>query len=78
MYKYSIVSLLDLEFISNRLQDLDLDMPCNVEFVKQVRLALPTCSPFSMADCIRKNSEYRVWCALRTDVLATIKEITNG
>lgn len=75
MFKYSQISLQDLEFIANRIQNLDLTMSCNIKLVKQIKLALPTCSPFEPADCIRKNSDYRLWCALRDDVLSTIKEL---
>lgn len=75
MFMYSCISIQDLEFIANRIRNLDLSMSCNVKLVKQIKLALPTCSPFGPADCIRKNSEYRLWCALRDDVLAAIKEL---
>lgn len=75
MFKYSQISLQDLEFFANRIQNLDLTMSCNIKLVKQIKLALPTCSPFGPADCIRKNSDYRLWCALRDDVLSTIKEL---
>lgn len=78
MFKNNIVSLEDLNFIANRLDELDLDMSCNMALISRIRLDLPLCSPFSMRDCVSRNSEYRVWCALRDDVLAAIKELTNG
>lgn len=78
MFKYSVISLDDLQFIANRLDSLDVSMACNTALVKQLRLALPTCYPFSARDCIARNSEYRVWCALRDSVLTQIKEIERG
>lgn len=78
MFKYNIISLEDLNFIANRLDGIDLEMSCNVTLLNRIRLDLPTCSPFSMRDCLAKNSEYRIWCALRDDVLSTVKELLHG
>lgn len=74
MFKYTIVNLQDLQFILNRIESLDLEMSCNQELVKQICLAAPTWSPFPVADCMRLNSEYRVWCALRSELLTIIKQ----
>lgn len=77
MFKNNIVSLEDLNFIANRIDELDLEMSCNVTLINRIRLDLPFCSPFSMRDCVARNSEYRIWCALRDDVLTTIKGLIN-
>lgn len=78
MFKYSIISLEELNFISNRIHDLDLSMFCNVELLNRLRLDLPYCRPFGAAQCLGSNSEYRLWCSLRSSVLSQIKDRLNG
>lgn len=75
MFKYSIISLDDLNSIANNVETLDRDMPCNVELLKAIRLSLPTCRPFGAVDAIKRNAEYRIWCALRNELVRTIKTL---
>lgn len=78
MFKHSVVTRDELVKVSDNISKLNMTQVCNQNLVKQIRLALPTCQPFSMASCVIDNSEYRLWCAVRADVLTQCKELENG
>lgn len=78
MFKHSIVTRDQLISVSNSLATLNMEQSCNKNLVKRIRIALPTCQPFSMDRCISENSEYRLWCAVRADVISQCKELENG
>lgn len=78
MFKNSIVTRDQLISVSKGLATLNMEQSCNRNLVKQIRLALPTCQPFSMDRCISDNSEFRLWCAVRADVISQCKELENA
>lgn len=78
MFKNQVVTISQLVEVSKRLGSLNMEMQCNKDLVRHIRLALPTCAPFDIANCIIENSTYRLWCSLRQDVISQCKELENG
>lgn len=78
MFKNNIVTYSQLITLGENLRLLNMQQACNVNLVKQIRLALPTCQPFDMELCVTNNAEYRLWCAIRSDVISLCKELENG
>lgn len=78
MFQNSLVSVAQLASLSKSLPDLNMDMPCNQALVKSILIALPSCYPFSMDKCVTNNSDYRLWCSLRHDVLTQCKDLADG
>lgn len=77
MFENGVIPYDDLLFIHNRLEALDLGMSCNIKLVERIILDLPSCSPFSLKECLSNNTGYREWCALRDATVSQAKEVLN-
>lgn len=73
-----IISLSELELISNKLDTVELQQTCNVRLIERLAYELPLALPFGFGECLSKQSEYRLWCSLRADVLSKIRMIQRG
>lgn len=73
-----IVSLAELQVISQGLDEVELQQSCNVHLLDRLQYELPLALPFGFGDCLTKQSEYRLWCSLRADVISKIRTIKRG
>lgn len=72
------INLKELQIICDELDKVELQQTCNVRLIERLQYELPLALPFNFSDCLLKQSEYRVWCSLRADVLSKIRSIKRG
>lgn len=73
-----IISLSELSIISQELDKVELQQTCNIRLLERLSYELPLALPFSFAECLTNQSEYRLWCSLRADVISKIRAIQRG
>lgn len=74
----SLINLDELNSISVNLDSVEMSQSCNVRLLERLAYELPLSLPFSFAECLVKQSEYRLWCSIRADVLSKIRQIQKG